>query len=290
MKAKLYHVCISSSELMFRVEADYVEGINRLAISAFLTDTTILAYALMSNHIHIVIRSSTVSKFVQSFRTSYNKWFNYKYRRRGRLGNKKYYPLSLNYNTHIVDALSYVLKNGLHHNLVEYPSEYLFSSARYYFMKEFGIKHMYTEMNLESNIRKVISYRGALPSNIKMDTSGMFIPESFLAIDMVEEFYGSVRQFAYHMNKLMAEEWAVTSIEAWRKGILPAKIKNKVLHISDIEICTKLDLALEKRNLTYVELSQSQKQSISDAYIKQFAATPNQMKRCLNYTTSPANP
>lgn len=285
MKAKLYHVCISSTELLFRVERDYVEGINRLVISGFLTNTSLLAYALMSNHLHIIIKSQNVAKFVHSFRTSYNSWFNFKYRRRGRLGAKNYHLTNLDFLSNILDAFSYVLKNGVHHNLVEYPSEYKFSSARYYFMKEFGINHLYSEIESMPMIRKHISYRGDIPTNIKMDISGMFIPESFLAINSVEDYYASVRCFAYHMNKPLAEEWAIINIEGWQKGILSPKIKNKVLHITDLEICTKIDTALMKRNMTYVELSIDERKKIVDLYIRDYGALDTQMERCLYYYT-----
>lgn len=274
----LYHVCISSSELIYRVEADYVEGINRFVISGLRTNTTVLAYALMSNHIHIIIKTREVAKFVESYRTGYNKWFNNKYGRRGRLGDKNYFAVKLEIHSHIIAALTYVLKNGVHHNLVKYPNEYQFSSSKYCFMKEFGIKHLYTELESQSMIRKFASYRVNIPANIKADSSGMFIPESFREIDIVEKYYDSVRQFAFQMNQLMPEEWAVTNIEAWRKGIIP---KKKILQISDMEICTILDPALAKQNVSYTELSLSMKQSISHMYIVTYGATASQMKRCM---------
>ena len=41
---KLYHLCVSSGEVMFRVTEDYYQGINKAFLTAYRYDTKILAY------------------------------------------------------------------------------------------------------------------------------------------------------------------------------------------------------------------------------------------------------
>ena len=55
---RTYHFCWSGGEeLLFRTKEDYIHGIVCLTLAAHKTDATILAYCLMSNHIHICVRT-----------------------------------------------------------------------------------------------------------------------------------------------------------------------------------------------------------------------------------------
>jgi hypothetical protein len=139
---KLYHLCVSSSEVMFRVQEDYFQGINRACLAAYHHNTNLLAYAFMSNHFHIIAETKNPEIYIGSIRNGYTKWFNNKYARKGPLGYSGFHAVELDTLEHILDGITYVLRNGVHHNVVSYPSGYPFCSTRYYFMKDFGIRDL----------------------------------------------------------------------------------------------------------------------------------------------------
>src|SRR5574344_1366651 len=102
-----YHICFTShSEVMFRERSDYIFGIFSMVLAALQTRSLILAFALMSDHVHVVLNTSAYSNFVSIFRNSYTRHDNNKYRRVGRLGENGYYYLKLIGTHHIIAAIS----------------------------------------------------------------------------------------------------------------------------------------------------------------------------------------
>ena len=66
MKKKLYHLCVSSPEVMFRVPEDYYQGINRACLVAYHYDTGLLAYSFMSNHFHVIAETGDPYGYIGS--------------------------------------------------------------------------------------------------------------------------------------------------------------------------------------------------------------------------------
>ena len=69
---KLYHLCVSSPEVMFRVPADYIQGINRACLAAHDHDVKLWAYAFMSNHFHLIAQARDPVPFISSLRNGYS--------------------------------------------------------------------------------------------------------------------------------------------------------------------------------------------------------------------------
>jgi len=150
----LDHLCASAPEIMFRVPEDYIQGINRACLSAYSHDTHLLAYAFMSNHFHIVAETANPDVYMGSIRNGYTKWFNNKYGRQGPLGYLSFHSVELTTADHILDGITYVLRNGVHHNIAHYPSGYPYSSAKYYFMKDLGFQFKYSPVHTWKEQRK----------------------------------------------------------------------------------------------------------------------------------------
>ena len=112
---KLFNLCISSpEEVMFRSVDDYNEAVNQLALSSFKTNTSILADSIMSTHLHSTAESEDPYVFLHNFKIRYSLYFNKKYNVK-RHDNSSNYVIELNGQCHILNAVNYVLRNGLHH-------------------------------------------------------------------------------------------------------------------------------------------------------------------------------
>ena len=129
-----YHLCYTShDELLCRSRDDYERMISRIGYYSYRFDSRILAYCVMSNHVHLILMTDSLSKFVQYLRGSYTKSFNAKYCRNGRLGEKGYFSLELSGVRHLLAAISYVLRNPVHHRVAVNPFNYPFSSVCLYY-------------------------------------------------------------------------------------------------------------------------------------------------------------
>ena len=139
MKKKAYHICLSAGEEVYcRSEDDYAHCFNCLALAVAATESNLMAESIMSTHFHECVRSSCPQDLFHIQRYAYSRYFNEKYLRKGRLGEKYPFIAEIDGLYHMLAALSYVLRNALHHGLAATPLEYRHSSARSFFRKDLG--------------------------------------------------------------------------------------------------------------------------------------------------------
>ena len=92
----LYHLCVAShNEVLFRDESDFIAFTNLMALAVFKTNEELLADALMSTHSHLAVMSHDPAPFIARLRHSYGRYFNYKYKREGRLGPKGFFQTGI---------------------------------------------------------------------------------------------------------------------------------------------------------------------------------------------------
>ena len=202
---KTVHLCLSShDEVMYRSEADLIMGFNCLSLAILETESRLLAEGFMTTHNHCLLQTDDYAAVMYKSRIAYSRYFNNKYGRRGRLGEKNYFYLDIDGMHHTTAALNYVLRQGLHHGLSATPFGYPHCSANAFFQRDLGksCKHILLRDELRykylpSNVRVPIQYR--------MDENGMLLREDIIDTEYVEEIYRTPRNFLFNMNKLSGE-------------------------------------------------------------------------------------
>ena len=116
---EIHHICITShSEIMFRSDADMHYAFNCLAAACVKTDSKLLAFSLLTSHVHIAVITDSADQLVKRFRYRYSCYFNTKYKRKGALGERKWYDDVFNGPRHIITGINYILRQGLHLSLI----------------------------------------------------------------------------------------------------------------------------------------------------------------------------
>lgn len=274
---EFFHICFSSNdEVMFRDASDYLQSLKYINVNLPKTETRLLALALMSNHGHFAILSEKPIDFVNSLRISYSKYFNNKYLRKGKLGEKGCFELKVEGIYHQLTALSYVLRNPVHHKISGTPFGYQHSSAKCYFSRDIGFENI----NCES----------------------FLLQKEMIDYSHVEHLFGTPRAFLYYMNRLSSEEWHNEQLKD-NKGGVPISLdlieqgtnasmtemlsnekgKNKPYSISDIDLCTIIDNHFLTRfhRESYTQLTDREKRLIADSLINKYHPTKDQLTRCL---------
>ncbi len=294
-KYDLLHICIKSeSELLHREEEDYRSGITKMALAAYRTGSHIYAYAFMSNHVHIVVQSPDISRFVSNYRNAYTRWFNFKYCRKGRLGERNFHTASLNSLYRILHAVNYVLRNPVHHLVSDTAIGYEFCSARYVFASDFCLNEVRSRKVRSSFFSKNLS----LPDSLYLNDKGMISPRSFLEIPAVEKLYMTAKNYMFYINrpsyadmdKPGANEKPLDisqiepscDIEELQMNERRRSVKD---YTGDVDICRIVDKEL-LRGRTYAQLSDNEKEEIACQVSRRLPRCPlKQIYRCLGKST-----
>ena len=302
---KNYHLCVSGDEeIMFRDKEDYHRGFNCFAIALYKTCSTGLAEAFMSTHSHQIIQTADPREFMYNFRQAYSKYFNHKYQRTGKLGEKTHFTMEVVGYHHLLAAISYTLRNALHHGVVSIPYAYPHCSANAIFRREMG-KFTDEKTLPPSQIYKHLSRRAEFPDSYKMCESGVFLRESVLDIQQVENMFVTPRAFNYYMSRKSSEEWekeqakdgngqASVNLTSIENGILLHNTnqmhafeagKADYRKMSDIDLCTMVDNLARTRydRHSVYQLTRQEKAQIAEELYKTLHLNEALIRRCLAF-------
>lgn len=299
------HLIITShKEVLFREAKDVGTFLNCIALAAYSTETRILADAEMSTHCHLGIISPRPNEFCRSVRIRYSRYFNKKYKRDGRFGETGCYVTFLDGAAHICTAISYILRNGLHHGISPTPFGYPYCSVNYLFTKDLGRDSFKQSITDRNEIASCLPKCSEFPDGYAMDSSGVFLRESFEEIKLVESLYVSARSFLYNMNRLSGEEWCrdqerdgnskrpvtLQNMEiGWTESEMSRMLKAERGHsfinksMDDFSLCKLVDndLVTHFRKSSVYELSKRQRQKIADTLCRDLKVPAAQASRVL---------
>ena len=203
---KTVHLCLSShDEIMFRSEEDLNVGFNCLAAAVLETESRLMAEGFMTTHSHYLLQTDYFKQVIRLSRYAYARYFNAKYSRKGRLGERKYFVLEINGLHHTLSASNYVIRQGLHHGLASTPFGYEHCSANALFRKELG--KTFGPPLLPDHLRhRFLPSHSGIPAKYRMSESGLLLREDIIDTAYVEEIYISPRNFLFQMNRIAGEE------------------------------------------------------------------------------------
>lgn len=296
---KTYHLCLSGgNEVMCRHDRDYIHANNCLCLAAHKTDSSLLAYSIMSNHSHIGVRTEDPYAFMKAFRYPYNRYFNQKYGRKGMLGEKHFFLSEIDGLYHLLAVLSYILRNALHHGVAATPFGYRYSSIRALFREELGC---FDEPELMPKKSQYLYLPGndPLPDGYKMDCSGLILPQSVIDVADVEHQFSTARTFLYYMNRLSGETWEKEQLQdsvnvppvtldqiegSIRYQDLKTMLGNEhgranYNAMSDIQLCDIIDKMLGESSV--YEISQGEIERVARYLYGSYRISPDQADRCL---------
>ncbi len=133
-KGHFYHIVNRGVEQrkIFLCEADYATFMQLLSRACEKYKVPIVAYALMPNHFHILIKvveGSEVSKWGKWFQGVYAQAFNKKYGRVGHLWQDRFYAKEVRNGFQLARTWMYVEQNPVKANLVDCQEGWRWSSA-----------------------------------------------------------------------------------------------------------------------------------------------------------------
>lgn len=256
----------------------------------------------MATHAHQLVQTDDPNNLMYAWRHPYSIYFNHKYQRTGRLAEKNHFTLETVGHHHIIAAACYVLRQALHHGVSPTPYAYPHCSANAIFRRELG-KFFDEKLLPEKSYYRFIGKRAEYPSGYKMTESGVFTRESVLDIPQIEAKFGTPRAFNFYMTRKSSEEWETEQLRD-ANGLPPVNLisiergvnmqnadqmsffeagKADYRKISDIELCTELDMLARNRYSKHsvYQLSQKEKHEIAEQLYRVRHLGEAQIRRCL---------
>ncbi|MBQ6761388.1 MAG: transposase [Bacteroidales bacterium] len=188
--------------LWFRDENDFRAGMNFVAIQAYESKVTVLAFILMSNHLHFVVegRWEDVKSFIDGIKSRYSKYLNHKYGtceflRRNQVRIEEVSSL----DEGLEKAIAYTQMNCVAANVCSHPSQYPWGTGPVFFSTSKRPGKRMESLSKRARIRLFHCCKVDLPPCWLVSDEGYILPESYIDVAFVERLYRTPNRMNYFL-------------------------------------------------------------------------------------------
>lgn len=260
-------------ELWFRDLDDFKVAMNYMAIQAAShPNVKVLAFILMSNHVHIVIKgtSEDVLMFIVQFKHRYSiymrkKWGVKEFLRRNGIDIKE-----IPYDAEAVErAIAYVQMNCVAASICTHPCQYSWGTGDTFFSPERPMTAKRVgDLKGRERERLLHSNSTVLPKHWRINAEGYVLPQEYVDVQSVEKLFRTAQRMNYFY----------TSSSKARKRLeleenLPA-FRDQIILSAIPDLCRSL---FQKESFT--ELTSTQKAEFMRQIRYRFSADVNQIAR-----------
>ena len=203
--------------LWFRDERDFAAGMNFVAIQAYRSKVTVLAFVLMSNHLHFVVqgRWSDVKAFIDGIKSRYSKYLNHKYGTREFLRRNKVRIEEVStLNEGLEKAIAYTQMNCVAAGICSHPSQFPWGTGPLFFNSTKRSGRRLGSLSKRARIRLFHCCDEDLPTDWLVSEEGYILPESYVNVKYVESVYRNAKRMNYFLvNSSKAKKKMDTSDE-----------------------------------------------------------------------------
>lgn len=224
--------------LWFREEADFKVGMNFVAIQAHLGRVRVLAFILMSNHVHFVLGGSRdeAVEFVNEFRRRYSIYYSRKY------GSKEFlrrndvdYKLLEREDEALEKAVAYVQMNCVAANICLYPYQYLWGTGKAFFNLDKTEGQPVSSFSRRALRGLLHSECSTLPGEWLVCNEGYILPQSYVDVEEVESCFKTAKRMYYFLNTSSKAKKRLDS----SAGTMPA-FRDQIIVAAIPDLCQSL--------------------------------------------------
>lgn len=190
------------SATLFRENADFIVGMNAVPLIAAYTGVVIVAFILMSNHVHFILYCtySQALDFINGYKKHYSFYLAKKYGIKETLRRNSVDIQKLDQSGESLErAIAYVQMNPVAANICLNPFDYPWGTGNCYF-KVSTSKGIPID-NLSARSRHALFHsRKEVPRGLLVGESGFILPESYIQKGRVEAIFRSPNRMQYFLN------------------------------------------------------------------------------------------
>lgn len=214
---KLYLITTDHMEqkVWFREAADYVAGMNYVAVTAYSTKVMIVAFILMSNHVHFLILGTRqdAQRFIALFKQLYGTYYCRKYGTPRFMRRNKVDIREIPFTGESPErAVAYVQMNSVAARICLDANGYRWGTGCCFFNEVRPGGKRLGELSLRAQ-RRLLKTHVVLPQNWLVCEDAYVLPESYVNIEYVENLFRTPPRMRYFLlnsskAKLVAESAA----------------------------------------------------------------------------------
>lgn len=190
--------------IWFRDNEDFTVGMNFVAIQASLSDVVILAFILMSNHVHFVLYGTeqAVHDFIRDFKSRYSQYYGHKWGVKSFLkGNNADIQLIPAKEESLERSIAYTLMNCVAARICSHPSQYPWGSGGCIFSAKTEPPKMRVGQFSGRKLEKLLhSNCTRIPAHWEVSATGYILPEFYVDVDRVEHLMRSPIRYDYFLR------------------------------------------------------------------------------------------
>lgn len=268
-------------ELWFRDEEDYRVAMNFVAIQALCNlGVDILAFILMSNHVHFVQRGERedVETFIRQFKHRYSVYCNNRWGVKNLLKSNGVDIREIpNEDEAPERAIAYVQMNCVAANICSHPSQYPWGTGNAFFNQARYSGTRLKEMSARKREKLLHSNSRILPLDWHLSPDGYIYPQEYVHVQTVESLFRTPRRMNFFLS---TSSKARKRLE--RKENLPA-FRDQIIQAALPDLCRSL---FQKES--FQSLSTEEQTEFMRQIRFRFSADINQIARVcgLSYATA----
>lgn len=191
-----------TDRLWFRDDEDFKVGMNYVALVSVALGIKVLAFILMSNHIHLVLACSErdALRFITELKRRYSKYYQHKYaigeflRKNG----VDICPVPLDGES-LERAIAYVQMNCVAANICAHASYYAWGTGGVFFRADAPEEKPLIALSRRDQIRLLHS-NDQVPGFLRITSKGYISPGSFVPVKYVEQLYCRPSRYNYFLQ------------------------------------------------------------------------------------------
>lgn len=256
--------------LWFRDDDDYKAGMNGVAVTACQMDIDILAFILMSNHVHFVLRGTREQAlaFINGLKRHHSSYLQRRYGFKEYLrGNDVDIQNVKREDESLERAVAYVQMNSVAANICLHPTGYPWGTGDAFFKETCTHGRLLGTMSGRAQKRLLRSNK-PLSQDLKV-SNGYVLPESFVQVQYVESVFRTPARMNFF---LINSSKAKRKIDTADSG-LPAFRDQSILSALP-DLCHTLF-----QKSSFQDLNWNQQAEIAKQIKKRFSADIHQIAR-----------
>ena len=182
--------------MIFKSDTDYIYGMNSIPVCAAGNQVTILAFCLMSNHVHFIVHGEedNCRKFITQYKKRLTALTN--------LSSTDVCIKHINDDDYLMKAIGYVLRNPVSAGIRLMPYHYDWSSASLYFKKPDSgrLGKKIGTLSYRSK-RELLHSQTTLLDEYILTEKGLILPECYVDFEYVDNLFRSPARLMYAMSR-----------------------------------------------------------------------------------------